>query len=248
MQVIPGVHVVGSGWLGFSLTDRHDCNVFLVGDSDDSVLIDAGCGLATRAIAANVASVTGSARLAPPSRILLSHAHPDHAAGAAGLAGLTGANVHASAEAAAIVNPGDPVRSGLEAALRAGTYPPSVTMAPVPTQALAPGQVLQVGGVTVEVVAAPGHAAGHLCFLAEVAGRRVLLTGDLVFCRGRVAVLATPDTDLRELAASIERAARLGPDLLLPGHGELALADAGSHLDVARQAFENSVLPRGLLT
>jgi glyoxylase-like metal-dependent hydrolase (beta-lactamase superfamily II) len=248
MQVIPGVHLVGSGWLGFSLTDSHDCNVFLVGDGDDAALVDAGCGLASRAIADNIAAARATCGIARPSRLLLSHAHPDHAAGAASLATLIGATVHASEGTAPIVGSGDDAASGLHAARRAGAYPPAVRMGAVPVQLLHPGQLLQIGSIQIEAVATPGHAAGHLCFLARIARRRVLFSGDLVFSRGRVAVLATPDTDLGKLAASIERAATLRPGLLLPGHGALVLDDAGSHLDVARRAFANHLLPPGLLT
>jgi hydroxyacylglutathione hydrolase len=248
MQVIPGVHLVGSGWLGFSLTDPHDCNVFLVGDGDDAILVDAGCGLATRVITENVAAAQASYGIARPSRILLSHAHPDHAAGAACLARLIGASVHASDGTAPIVESGDDAASGLQAARRAGTYPPAVRMRAVPVQLLEPGQLLQIGSIQIKALATPGHAAGHLSFLAEIASRRVLFSGDLVFSRGRVAVLATPDTDLGELAASIDRAAKLRPGLLLPGHGALVLDDAGSHLDVARRAFADHRLPPGLQT
>jgi glyoxylase-like metal-dependent hydrolase (beta-lactamase superfamily II) len=247
MQVIPGVHLVGSGWLGFSLTDRHDCNVFLVGDGDDAVLIDAGCGLASAAIAGHISAARVAGGVARPARILLSHAHPDHAAGAAGLSGLLGARVHASQDAGVIVARGDEAGAGLQAARRAGTYPETVRMGATPVQPLAPGQRLRAGSVGIEVVPTPGHAAGHLCFLADVAGRRVLFSGDLVFSRGRVAVLATPDTDLGDLAASVERVAGLHPDLLLPGHGELVLADAPAHLDAARRAFRHHLLPPGLM-
>ncbi len=72
----PRVTLVGSGRLGFGLTDDHDAHVYLLDGGTDAVLIDAGCGLASARIAANVRAVLGDR---PVSRILLTHAHADHA-------------------------------------------------------------------------------------------------------------------------------------------------------------------------
>jgi glyoxylase-like metal-dependent hydrolase (beta-lactamase superfamily II) len=74
-----------------------------------------------------------------------------------------------------------------------------------------------------------------------------LFSGDLVFTRGRIALLATPDTDPLQLAASIGRVAALEPDILLPGHGSFALTDAAAHLNEALAAFDLHRLPAGLV-
>lgn len=54
MNVLPGVDLVGGGRLGFSLSDKHDSNVFLVHSDAEAVLIDAGCGLASERILSNI--------------------------------------------------------------------------------------------------------------------------------------------------------------------------------------------------
>jgi glyoxylase-like metal-dependent hydrolase (beta-lactamase superfamily II) len=106
---------------------------------------------------------------------------------------------------------------------------------------------LAVGALTLEVHPTPGHAAGHCCFSFRDAGTRALFSGDLVFARGRVAVLGTPDTDLGALAASLRAVAALAPDALLPGHGAPVLRDAHAHLLSAVGHLERGELPPGLL-
>nr|BFE61542.1 hypothetical protein GCM10020063_060680 [Dactylosporangium thailandense] len=243
VRLTPRVTLVGSGTLGFGLTDAHDSHVYLLDGGTDAVLVDAGCGLAADRIAANVRAVLGAR---PVSRILLTHAHADHAGGAAGLARLLGATVHALAPAAAIVAAADEDASGLRTARRAGVYPPDLHPPAVPVHPLDAPR-MSVGALTLEVHPTPGHAAGHTCFSYRDAGVRALFSGDLVFARGRVAVLATPDTDLGELAASLRAVRDLAPDVLLPGHGAPVLRDARTHLDTAVGHLDRGALPPGLL-
>ncbi|WP_432993987.1 MBL fold metallo-hydrolase [Dactylosporangium sp. CA-233914] len=237
------VTLVGSGTLGFGLTDAHDSHVYLVDGGTDAVLVDAGCGLAADRIAANVRACLGAR---PVSRVLLTHAHADHAGGAADLARLLSATVMALPAAAAIVAAGDEDASGLRTARRAGVYPPGLRPAPVPVSPLETDE-LAVGALTLGIHATPGHAAGHCCFSFRDAGSRALFSGDLVFARGRVAVLATPDTDLRELGQSLRDVAALDPDVLLPGHGAPVLKDAHTHLRTAVEHLDRGELPPGLL-
>lgn len=239
LPLLPRITLVGSGRLGFSLTDPHDSHVYLLDGGDDAVLIDAGCGLATDRIAGNI----GAARA---SRILLTHAHADHAGGAASLAGALDAQALALAETASIVAAGDEERSGLHAARDAGVYPSGVRLVRCPVDEL-DGAPLRVGDLSVEVLPTPGHAAGHACFLVTVDDRRVLFSGDLVFSRGRVAVLATPDTDLALLAASLRAVHDAAPDVLLPGHGTPVLHGASDHLRTAVEHLDRHQLPPGLL-
>lgn len=245
MKLLPGVHLVGSGWLGFGLSDHDDCHVYLISDGADAVLIDAGCGGATGTIIARIED-TG---LAPRtvSRILLTHAHPDHAAGALALAQRLDAQVLASPVTADILRRGDEDAAGLTAARSAGLYPPSVRLQPTEVQVIDDGDQLAVGQLEVQVIATPGHADGHLCFVTSLAGRTVLLSGDLVFSRGRVALLGTPDCDLAALEASLRRVARLRPDVLLPGHETPVLDRAYAHLDAAVSALDRQQLPAPLL-
>jgi glyoxylase-like metal-dependent hydrolase (beta-lactamase superfamily II) len=243
IELIEGVHLVGSGRLGLSLSDDHDCNIYLVEGGKESVLIDAGCGLGTGL----VLDAIESARAPRVSRILLTHAHPDHAAGAAGLAAALGAEVWASAAVGSILASGDEVASGLATALRAGTYPGDVRLAATPIGGILDAGPVQVGDREIDVLTTPGHAAGHLCFRLVTGGATAIFTGDLLFSRGRTAVLATPDTDLRLLASSIRAVAACAPDILFPGHCEPVLRGAARHVETAVAAFDLAALPESLI-
>lgn len=244
MQLTDTVRLVGSGWLGSSLTHPLDSNVFLVGSDRDAVLIDAGCGLGTAAILDQI-DRSGVPREAV-RRILLTHSHADHAAGAAALATALGAEILASETTARILGEADEDAAGLTAARHSGLYPPEVRLTPTPVTVIADRVCLTVGDGRLTTIATPGHAAGHVCYLWED-GTRQVFTGDLVFARGRVAILATPDTDLALLAASITRVARTGASALFPGHGEPVLSGAPDHLDVAVRAFDTHTLPPALV-
>ena len=239
VRVLPGVRIVASGWLGLSLTAPTDCTAYLLDGGGDAVLIDSGCGLADEQVLALVGDTA-------VSRILLTHAHADHAGGAAGLGSSLAAEVLADPATARIVAGADEDAAGLTDARAAGVYPDDVRLVPVPVRPLSE-EAFPVGALDVTAIPTPGHAASHTCFVTTVAGRRVAFTGDLVFSRGRVAVLDTPDTDVNALHASLRRLADAEPDVLLPGHGEPVLADAGAHLRAALDAFSAGHRPAGLL-
>jgi hydroxyacylglutathione hydrolase len=245
VNVLPGVDIVGSGSLGLSITHRDDSHVYLVASDDDAVLIDAGCGGDTDGILAHIRA-TGIDPVTV-SRILLTHAHPDHAAGAHDIAHVLHAEVMADPAVADILRRADANAAGLTAARAAGLYPPPVELHPTPVTDLVDRTTLDVGHLRIQAVATPGHAAGHLCFFVEVEGCTALFSGDLVFARGRVAVLGTPDTDVALLAASVRRVRDLAPDALLPGHGTVVLQHATEHLDIAVECFDRGALPPPLL-
>jgi glyoxylase-like metal-dependent hydrolase (beta-lactamase superfamily II) len=154
-------------------------NSFVVVDDDGSVtLVD--CGL-KRAPARIVAGLRAIGRHpGDVTRIVLTHAHVDHAGGAAEMAARTGAPVavhEADADdvEAGRVPPFDPslLVGRLLTRLPGGRFPA------VPVgERLGDGQVLDVGG-GLRVVATPGHTPGHVSLLHEPTG--TLVTGDALF-------------------------------------------------------------------
>jgi hydroxyacylglutathione hydrolase len=93
------------------------------------------------------------------------------------------------------------------------------------------------------VVHAPGHSPGEVIFFRESDG--VAICGDVIrnlsYATMRSKILEPPDAfnnDSEQNRASIRKLAKLGPSLILPGHGD-AVRDMG--------AFERfvSTLPRG---
>jgi hydroxyacylglutathione hydrolase len=245
LQLAEGVHLVGSGRLGFSTSHPLDCHTYLVSSESDAVLIDAGCGLGHDAILAAIdASGVSRRRI---SKILLTHAHADHAGGAASLARELGAEIVTSAEVAAMLRGPDEDAIGLESARRAGTYPPDFTVSPTLVDLSIGAGHFVAGGLAIEAIETPGHARGHFAYLLEIGRHRLLFSGDLVFARGRVVVLGTMDSDVPLLAASIKRVAALRPDVLLPGHGEIVLSGASEHVEAAVTCFRRGQLPPSLL-
>lgn len=84
----------------------------------------------------------------------------------------------------------------------------------------------ELDGLSIEVLATPGHTADSVCFLVSAGGERALLTGDTILGRGTT-VVAEPDGDLGDYLASLRRLAALPPMPALPGHGP-ALSDAAA--------------------
>jgi len=143
-------------------------------------------------------AVAGDRRVA---RIVLTHGHPDHSAGAPRLAELTGAPVQAA----------DPAR-------RLGP------------EGLADGDVVTTGGCELRVIATPGHSADSVCLLlpaddALFTGDTVLGRGTTVIAQdGNLGDYLRTLAQLRDLA----EARQVGT--LLPGHGPV-LADPLAALD-----------------
>ena len=96
---------------------------------------------------------------------------------------------------------------------------------------LADDEVLSVGGLSLRVVATPGHTADSVSFLLPT--ERVLLSGDMVLGRGTT-VVAHPDGRLGPYFDSIERMRSLVTAgevaTIWPAHGPV-LDDAGAVLD-----------------
>ena len=147
------------------------------------------------------------------SRILLTHGHEDHSAGAARLARLTGAPVLA-ADPALTRGPGE--GGPVESSTGGGS--------------LAPGDVVTEAGCELRVVATPGHTADSVCLLLPADG--ALLTGDTVLGRGTTVIAG--DGSLADYLATLDRLRALADEQrlasLLPGHGPV-LADPAGVLD-----------------
>ncbi len=245
MELVAGIHLVGSGRLGFELTDPWDGHAYLITSGQEALLVDTGCGRRPEAVAERIDEVLGASGALVG--IALTHGHADHSGGAAALSAHYGAPVYCHAAAVAALRNADEQATGLAVARAAGVFPPDLTLTPAPAVSALPDRPISVGDLAVSAVHSPGHAADHVAYAVEVATGRVLFTGDLLFARGRVAVLGTPDTNVPDYAHSMRTVAALDPDVLLPGHGELVLANAGEHVAIAVDAFARHALPAGLL-
>jgi glyoxylase-like metal-dependent hydrolase (beta-lactamase superfamily II) len=124
---------------------------------------------------------------------------------------------------AVVVDPGpaDPAHlDALIAAARVRAAGPAWCRGAPP---LRDGEVLDAGGLRLEVLLTPGHTADSACFVTG----EVLLSGDTVLGRG-TSVVAHPDGRLADYLDSLRRLDRLATERRLtqiwPGHGPV-LAD-----------------------
>lgn len=214
-------------------------NCYLVREDDGFTLIDTGIsGMAPMIL--DAAQTLG----APIVRLLLTHAHGDHAGALDALhTQLPNAEVLISARDARFLAGErilDPDES--QGKLR-GSYQ---TYATKPTRLLSAGD--RVGSL--EVIASPGHTPGHAAFLDL--RDRALIAGDAFQTRGAVAVSGTVVPSFPWVAmatwhkptalASARALRELDPTVLATGHGRMianphaamdrAIAIAEQRLDV----------------
>jgi glyoxylase-like metal-dependent hydrolase (beta-lactamase superfamily II) len=99
------------------------------------------------------------------------------------------------------------------------------------------------GGIEVFALPTPGHTAGSVTYLVELDGRRLAFTGDLLYGPGQVWSLAATQWTYsggEGLATTVLSAATLldhEPDLLLPSHGE-PIDDPAAAIGLLRQRLE----------
>jgi len=155
-------------------------NSFAFEERDGSVtLIDCGLKRAPKKIVRALGTMGKDT--SDVQRIILTHAHNDHAGGAAHIAALSGASgVDVHSEDAPFVRAGEsPPRDTsttagkLFARLPGGGFDPLEV-----SQELQAGDVLDIAG-GVEVHHTPGHTPGHISLLHQESG--VLITGDAIF-------------------------------------------------------------------
>lgn len=171
------------------------------------LLIDAGVGHAEH--------IDDLAHLLPdgPARVVVTHAHSDHCAGAPALAARW-----PSAE------------------FRKMPWPERDPVLPRPWQRLAEGDRITTGEVTLEVLHTPGHAPDHLALWEPES--RTMFVGDLVVLGSSVVIPASAGGNLRDYLASLRRILALEPVRLLPAHGpviEDPAAVVGQYLEHRRQ-------------
>ena len=146
-------------------------------------------------------------------KILLTHAHIDHAGGTAELARRLSLPVEGP-------HPGDrfwieqlPEQGAMFGVARAESFEP--------TRWLDQGDSVTVGDVTFEVRHCPGHTPGHVVFYEP--GARLAFVGDVLFA-GSIGRTDFPGGDYDTLIRSIrDNLFPLGDDVrFVPGHGPMS--------------------------
>lgn len=158
-------------------------------DGSRPVLIDAGVGVLDHLSA--IAHVTPDG----PHQVLVTHAHPDHAAGAKAI-----------------------VTRWPRARLAKYPWPERDARYDVSWVSLAHGDRIETGDAAVEVIHTPGHAPDHVALWD--AESRTGFTGDLLVLGGTVVIPASGGGDLLDYLESLRRVLALAPSRLLPAHGD----------------------------
>jgi glyoxylase-like metal-dependent hydrolase (beta-lactamase superfamily II) len=153
------------------------------------VLIDAGTGDSRHLD--DLSAALGGERLA---RVLVTHAHTDHAGGAS-----TIAQRMPHVRFAKMPWPGRDSRYA------------------VPWEWIADEERIQAGDEELVAVHTPGHAPDHLSFWHSATG--TVFCGDLAVSGSTVVIPASGGGDLASYIASLERVLALQPLRLLPAHG-----------------------------
>ena len=189
-------HAVSSGT--FSLdgeTFEVDNNIWVVGDDEECVVIDAPHSVA------DIVAVVAGRRV---KAILLTHAHDDHCRVAPALREAVVAPI--------FLHPDDrPLWELTHGDAETGTYLWDLD--------LADAWELTVAGTTIRTLHTPGHAPGGCCFLVEELG--CVFTGDTLF-QGGPGATGRSHSDRSLLETSIRDQLFALPDetLVHTGHGE----------------------------
>jgi glyoxylase-like metal-dependent hydrolase (beta-lactamase superfamily II) len=198
---------------------RDYINGFMFRDDDGQVtLLDMGLkGHGKKVLAALESIGTGPSEV---TRLLLSHAHPDHLGGAAHVAQATGLGMRVHADDAAYVRAGElaPQQAVGPLGRLLHLLTPTQHLDPLPVdEELSDEQLLPVAG-GLRVVHMPGHSPGHAGFLHEPSG--VLVTGDAVM--NPVGLRWSPKSvcsDYRMCRRTAHRLAELEYDVAAFTHG-----------------------------
>jgi hydroxyacylglutathione hydrolase len=242
MRIDPQVYLVGSGLLGFDMTDPFDCNVYLFDGGESYVLFDAGTGMGTD----QILEVCRQDGLDPAKidHLFLTHAHSDHGGGAAHLRERIGLSVYAGPATARIVSSGDEEAVSLPPAKAGGMYPAHYLYRPCPVeQVVEAGDVVEIGSLKIETITTPGHSHDHQCYLVTTPDKRYLIGGDAIFFGGKIILQNTYDCHVPDMLASIQRLANYSFEALLAAHLNFSLNRGRRHVDAACAVIEGLGCP-----
>ena len=144
-----------------------------------------------------------------PEKILLTHGHIDHAAGATELANTLNLE---------IIGPHIDDKFLLDELEAQGSMLGLSAQNCTPDQWLNDGEIVSVGNATLNVFLTPGHTPGHIIFFHEPS--KLAIVGDVLFA-GSIGRTDLPGGNYTQLIESIKtKLWPLGEDIaFVPGHG-----------------------------
>ncbi len=214
-QLPATMRVFERGWLS--------ANNILFVDDEDTVLVDTG--YVTHA-PQTVALVEAALQGRPLARIVNTHLHSDHCGGNAALqARWQPRTAIPAAEAEAVAAWDTDALSYVATGQQCDRF----TFDSV----LQDGDVLRLGGIDWQVVAAPGHDPHAVMLFAPA--QRILISGDALWENGFGVIFPEleGESGFAEQAAVLERIAELDARVVIPGHGRM-FAEVAAALERAK--------------
>ncbi len=219
MKLPSSMQVFERGWLSSN-------NILFTG-STETALVDTG--YATHA-AQTMALVSHALQGRQLDRIVNTHLHSDHCGGNAALQDVYACRTSIPAAEA------DKVRTWNENAL---TYKATGQQCPRFTfdDTISPGDVLTLGDMTWQALAAPGHDPHSLIYYC--ADERILISADALWENGFGVVFPELEGEpgFGEVRATLELIASLDVKLVIPGHGA-PFSEVGKALETAFSRVE----------
>lgn len=172
-------------------------NCYLIGNQNESILVDAGYDLPeTRILLENEIK---KHNLAIPNKIILTHAHPDHAPGVKRLMHWSPTiycHMDEKVQTLDAISPVDNISF------------------------LTDEEVLNVAGNEITVIHGPGHTKGHLSLYLP--STLILIAGDNIVAEGTTWIGA-PDGNMSDYIQTLRRLRNLKLSKIGPGHGDWVL-------------------------
>lgn len=204
-----------------------DVNLYLL-KADKALLLDAGTGLQSAAIADDIKGRLGKV---PLTRLVLTHRHVDHVGGASRLSEAFGVVPHIS------VDDAPPLIEGDQRSMGANLF--GVTVEPQEVVVLPYEKAIDLGGTSLKVIHTPGHTIGGICLFGDDGS---LFTGDTAFAYGGIGRWDLDTGDLPQLLSSLKMLSSLDVEDMYPGHGPAIRGEGASHLQLAVEMAEAYVL------
>lgn len=203
--------------VNYQLGEIIGCNVYVVFDQDEWLLIDIGYEETVEEIIELIRQLDFP--LASCKKLIATHADVDHIQGLAKAKGLLRTRVAAHAKAAAPLKEGDKLVTFAEiAAQNIKMDMPSVEV----DDHLSDGDRVSIGNLELEVWETPGHTDSQLSFRLG----NLLFSGDNIFRDGGVgAIDAHHGSDLVAFIRSLKRIRESDVEWLLPSHGPIFRKD-----------------------
>ncbi len=180
-----------------------NCTILMCNTTRKAAVVDPGGDLDR--VQAQLSSMGADAE-----KILLTHAHIDHAGGTAELARTLDIPIEGPEKGDLFWIEGLPQQSAMFGFPAVETF--------TPDRWLNDGDTVSVGEVTLQVIHCPGHTPGHVVFYSPQ--DKLAIVGDVIF-QGSIGRTDFPKGNHAELVSSIrDKLFPLGDDVtFIPGHG-----------------------------